>query len=130
MLRVERVDPALGPGARRVDGVARDEHAAADDAAQARRPPQLRRCARSTAYTFRSTLPAVDGLAGHHDPAGEAPAGLGTPDLGRGVAGRRLGGRATGSAAARCTQAALTLPRRRARLNAPCDIPLFTADRA
>jgi len=39
------------------------------------------------------------------------------------------GARAAGAAGAP-PQAALTLPRSRARLNAPSDIPLFTADRA
>jgi hypothetical protein len=37
-------------------------------------------------------------------------------------------GASAAGAACAGAQAALTLPRRRARLNAPSDIPLFTAD--
>jgi hypothetical protein len=43
--------------------------------------------------------------------------------------GSTAGADAAGACAARA-QAALTVPRRRARLNAPLDIPHFTADRA
>ena len=79
---------------------------------------------RSTAYTLRSTAAAVNRLTGDDHPAGEAPSGLGPPHLRRGspAPARR---RATASRTAAGPQAALTPPRRRARLNAPCDIPYF-----